>query len=198
MILPPYSAFHFQTLSMNFPCQADDGRALLWPIPVQLHFVSRSGVIGSRKPEDLCPRKRFQRREHPVELHSGHAHMQRPCHIRRRDDDAERRSLGILIWLEIAVSFPGIVPFIFNVFRTITFFQFHCIPIIISLEGVCKSNRLYQRPLTKLGSDLLYFLLYDSVCQAGHDFPDLGIDSIVKVTGYLSDRFPHGLFEQIW
>src|SRR5690606_20090411 len=70
-------------------------------IPLHDHLRGDAGVIGPRQPERVESAHPLPAREHVLQGHEDRvAHVQLTGDVRRRDDDAERRLLALVLGAE--------------------------------------------------------------------------------------------------
>ena len=97
MMVPPLSAFHAHTFSMNFsrPMLVPVGLLALHQLALDHQLRGDAGVVGARLPEHVLAAHALEAAEHVLQrVVERVPHVQRARHVRRRDDDA----VGLRPW----------------------------------------------------------------------------------------------------
>ncbi len=90
-MVPPLSAFHAHTFSMNFsrPDPAPVGLLALHHLALDHQLGGDAGVVGARLPQHVLAAHALEAAEHVLQrVVEGMPHVQRARHVGRRDDDA--------------------------------------------------------------------------------------------------------------
>ena len=94
-MVPPLSAFHAHTFSMNFVAAelVAVGLLPLHQLALDHHLRGDAGVVGARLPQHVLAAHALEAAQHVLQrVVERVPHVQRARHVGRRDDDASRSS----------------------------------------------------------------------------------------------------------